>query len=345
MKTGCPMKIITLPKSFYTIAYHKSVDLSTEANKRKIFIYWYNQESPKFSKNGKKNVTLTCRRFGLYRSYFYRWYKRYKKYGLKGLEEYSHKPKHLKKAEYDTELVRQIERIRKKHPTYSAKKIKVILSLSISSSTIGRIIKRYNLYFIGNDIKRRTKQNKKHRNKRIDITKRATRPCEVIEFDMKHINLLAGKFYAMCSIDQYTRKVSVHISSSSKSSQAVIGLKKTIDKFGKGIVIHNDNGSENMGEAEEFLKKQGIEQYWARPNKPKDKPFVERFIGTMQRELLNFNYKPFTVGELQELVDEWVEEYENNRPHESLGMLTPNEFEDKYRREHLLYQAKVSYII
>lgn len=342
MKTGCPMEIITLPKGFYTLSKHKSINLSQEAQKRLKFIDWYNLESYKFSKNKKKSVILTCRHFGLHRSYFYRWYKRFKRYGLQGLEEYSHKPKNLRKAEYDIKLVKQIERIRREHPTYSAKKIKHILLLPISIATIGRIIKRYDLYFVGKDIKVRIERHKKHNTNRIDITKRATKPCEIIEFDMKHINLIAGKFYAMCSIDQYTRRVSVHISSSSKSSQAVVALKKTINKFGKDIVIHNDNGSENMGVAEEFLRKEGIKQYWARAHKPKDKPYIERFIGTMQRELLNFNYKPFTVSELQALVDNWIDEYENNRPHESLGMLTPNQFEAKFNKEHLSYQSKVS---
>ena len=131
----------------------------------------------------QKSVILTCRHFGLHRSYFYRWYKRFKKYGIKGLEEYSHKPK--------------------------------------------------------------------------------------------------------------------------------------------------------------SLRKEGIKQYWARAHKPKDKPYIEHFIGTMQRELLNFNYRPFTVEELQNLVDEWIEEYEKNRPHESLGILTPNQFEAKFNRERLLYQSKV----
>lgn len=342
MKTGCPMEIITLPKGFYTLSKHKNIDLSSEAQKRLKFIDWYNLESPKFSKDKKKSVSLTCRHFGLFRSYFYRWYKRFKKYGVQGLEDYSHKPKHLRKAEHDVKLVKEIEMIRREHPTYSAKKIKVILSLPISASTIGRIIKRYGFYYIGKDIKRRIKYHKKHTTNRIDITKRAKKPNEIIEFDMKHINLIAGKFYAMCSIDQYTRRVSVHISSSSKSTQAVIALQKTISKFGRQIVIHNDNGSENMGETEEFLKSQDIKQYWARPHKPKDKPYIERFIGTMQRELLNFNYRPFTVGELQVLVDKWIEEYENRRPHESLGMLTPKQFEDKFNREHSLCQSKVS---
>ena len=60
----------------------------------------------------------------------------------------------------------------------------------------------------------------------------------------------------------------------------------------------------------------------------------------MQRELLNLNHKPFAVDELQVLVDEWIEEYENNRPHESLGMLAPKQFEDEFNSEHLSCQPK-----
>ena len=114
--------------------------MSPEAQNRLRFIDWYNLESVKYSKTGKKSVSLTCRHFGLFRSYFYRWYKRFKKYGLKGLEEHSRKPKQLRKAEYDIKLVKKIETIRRNHPTNSAKKIKVILSLEISASTIGTII-------------------------------------------------------------------------------------------------------------------------------------------------------------------------------------------------------------
>jgi hypothetical protein len=64
-------------------------------------------------------------------------------------------------------------------------------------------------------------------------------------------------------------------------------LAKAIERFGKGISIVNDNGSENMGEAEALLSETGVKQYWTRPNSPKEKPFVERLIGTLQRELLD----------------------------------------------------------
>jgi len=38
-----------------------------------------------------------------------------------------------------------------------------------------------------------------------------------------------------------------------------------------------------MLEAEEYLVLQGVTQYWTRPKELKDKPFVERLIGTLQR--------------------------------------------------------------
>lgn len=65
-----------------------------------------------------------------------------------------------------------------------------------------------------------------------------------------------------------------------------------------------------------------------------DYRIVRRAVKTLiANHLLLANYRP--------LVDNWIEEYENNRPHESLGMLTPKSFEDKFNKEHLLCRTKV----
>jgi len=80
-----------------------------------------------------------------------------------------------------------------------------------------------------------------------------------------------------------------------------------------------------MREAEAYLASRGVTQYWARPKRPKDKPFVERLIGTLQRECLDYRYEPMNSGELQEVVDAWLDKYHHYRPHESLGFLTPAE--------------------
>ncbi|MDR2536326.1 MAG: integrase core domain-containing protein [Treponema sp.] len=59
---------------------------------------------------------------------------------------------------------------------------------------------------------------------------------------------------------------------------------------------------------------------------PKEKPFVERLIGTLQRECLDYHYEPMNVGELREVVNSWLDKYHFYRPQEALNFLTPAEF-------------------
>ena len=69
---------------------------------------------------------------------------------------------------------------------------------------------------------------------------------------------------------------------------------------------------------------------YGRPHRPKDKPFIERFIGTLQTECLDYHYEPMGAREMQEIIDEWIFKYENQRPHEGLGFLTPRQFESRF---------------
>jgi putative transposase len=81
-----------------------------------------------------------------------------------------------------------------------------------------------------------------------------------------------------------------------------------------------------MKDAENYLASLNIPQYWTRPKSPKEKPFVERLIGTLQRECLDYNYAPLNVSELSSVVDAWLDKYHFYRPHQSLGFLTPAEY-------------------
>jgi transposase InsO family protein len=81
-----------------------------------------------------------------------------------------------------------------------------------------------------------------------------------------------------------------------------------------------------MKDAEAYLLSMGIKQYWTHPYSPKEKPFVERFIGTFQKECLDYNYDPMNVTELREVADAWLDKYHFYRPHESLDFFTPAQF-------------------
>jgi hypothetical protein len=51
--------------------------------------------------------------------------------------------------------------------------------------------------------------------------------------------------------------------------------------------------------------------------------FIERFIGTLQRECLDYHYEPLNAAELSEITDAWLDKYHFYRPHEAPDFLTP----------------------
>jgi putative transposase len=58
------------------------------------------------------------------------------------------------------------------------------------------------------------------------------------------------------------------------------------------------------------------------PGKPNQNAFVERFNRSFRDEVLNANLLN-SVDQAQEVTDDWVQEYNEFRPHESLGDVDP----------------------
>ena len=116
------------------------VDPSKEASKRLKWIDYYLKHN---------NARKTCRYFGISQTTFYKWLNRYKKQELKGLEEFSRKPKNFRVSTVSHDTISLIVKLRKKYPAWSKYKLEVILKrdygLIISASTIGRILKKKNL--------------------------------------------------------------------------------------------------------------------------------------------------------------------------------------------------------
>ena len=68
--------------------------------------------------------------------------------------------------------------------------------------------------------------------------------------------------------------------------------------------------------------------HYIAPGKPTQNAFVERFIGSFRDELLNETLFT-TLADAKAHINAWKEDYNRNRPHSSLGNLTPDEFATK----------------
>lgn len=299
--------------------------MSREARHRFRIISFYISQT-------NKNVSLVCRHFSIARSYFYKWYGRYQKGGIAALEAISTKPKRLRQTTYNTDFISLIRHLRTDYPSYSSKKLAVIVfrdyGIEYSAATIGRIIRKFNLFFrrITELRKRRSRRARQSWKMRKPYGLTTTKPHHLIEFDMKHIRTNSNTNYAFVAVDVVTKQSVIHVARRPSSYNARIAIEKTLNVFGNDVMILNDNGSENMHHVYDYLKEQKVTQYFARPHTPKDKPHVENLIGKLQLECLDENPHPTLPGELQPIIDRWLNDYHYFRPHQALNYQTPAEF-------------------
>jgi len=147
-RIGCPTSIVTVLPRQRELAKLETTELSAKARFRLEVFDWHRNESPKFTRDGKPAASLTCRHFGIHRSYFHRWDKRFDRRRLSTLEDRPTAPGRRREPSYRRELVRRVREIRRVDPTYSAKKIRPILLRTEpeanvpSVATIGRLIAR-----------------------------------------------------------------------------------------------------------------------------------------------------------------------------------------------------------
>jgi transposase InsO family protein len=309
-----------------SLARINSVNLSKQAKLRLSVIEHYLHKT--------RNVSLTCRHYAISRSYFYKWHKRYNPSNLKSLEDLSRKPKSVRSVTYDTNFVNLIRSLRQDYPYLSAKKLARIVfrdyDLTYSAATIGRIIKRFGLYFRAVILasKKRAKRQANIWKQRKPYLLKADKPRSIIEFDMKHIYLGGAKQYAFVAVDVLTKEAVIHLANQSSSLQAMLALTQAVEIFGQNITIITDNGSENYKHTYNYLKSHNITQYFTRPHTPKDKPHVENLIGKLQQECLDEYRGHLTLKERTKQVITWLNDYHYFRPHQALNYLTPAEFCD-----------------
>ncbi len=83
-----------------------------------------------------------------------------------------------------------------------------------------------------------------------------------------------------------------------------------------------DNGSEFISTVlAEWAEEQDIHLEFIEPDSPTQNSYVERFNRTYRDEILNM-YVFRTLNEVRELTENWMKQYNDERPHDLLNDLT-----------------------
>ena len=138
-------------------------------------------------------------------------------------------------------------------------------------------------------------------------------------------------FRVLNIIDDYNREVLTITSDRSISSQRVIReLNKLLEWRGKPEQIRVDNGPEFLAHSMElWCEENSIILKFIQPGKPSQNAYIERFNRTYREEVLD-QYLFENVEQVKEFSNQWMWEYNNERPHDSLQDLTPIEVLLKY---------------
>lgn len=170
------------------------------------------------------------------------------------------------------------------------------------------------------------------RRKRIALLRgrapKPTAPNQHWSMDFVHDQMHDGRaFLILTVIDQWSRE-SVSLEANFRLTGRCVG--KALDaaaatrRLPHAITV--DNGTEFTYKAlDEWAYKRGVKLDYTRPGKPTDNGLIESFNGRVRDEFLNVN-EFITMEDARQKLKAWQADYNDFRPHGSLGNLTPSEY-------------------
>ncbi|MCT1526935.1 integrase core domain-containing protein [Sphingobacterium hotanense] len=134
------------------------------------------------------------------------------------------------------------------------------------------------------------------------------------------------KFRTLNIIDDFNRRaIAIEVAHSMPASKVTYLLERIIKEQGKPSRFRTDNGPEFISrEFREWCADKEIEIQYIQPGRPMQNAYIERFNRTFRESILDAYLFEDTL-QVQILAEEWLQDYNYKRPHESLGGKTPME--------------------
>lgn len=133
-------------------------------------------------------------------------------------------------------------------------------------------------------------------------------------------------------VDEYTREcVGIEVDTSLTARRVVRVLERLgVERGALPETLVLDNGPEFVSRAfGTWAKRRGIVLAFTTPGKPVENAYIESFNGRLRDECLNEHWF-LSLGEAQRTIEAWRRDYNEQRPHSSLGGLTPAAYAQQY---------------
>jgi len=156
----------------------------------------------------------------------------------------------------------------------------------------------------------------------------ATHPNHVWTYDFIHDACDSGrKLKLLTLLDEFTREcLAIEVDPSIRAGRVIEVLQPLFAQRGRPEFLRSDNGPEFVAcQLKAWLAEAGTQTHYIEPGSPWQNGFGESFHSRLRDECLNGEVFA-TVAEARVVTELWRREYNQERPHSSLGYRTPTEF-------------------
>lgn len=160
----------------------------------------------------------------------------------------------------------------------------------------------------------------------------AARPNQSWSMDFVSDGLMDGRRLRCLNIvDDFTKEcLAIEVDTSLPGRRVVSVLERLAESRGLPQSVTVDNGPEFAGKAlDEWAYHRGLHLSFIQPGKPQQNAYIESFNGKFRDECLNEHWF-MSMRHARQVIEEWRQEYNGERPHSSLGYLTPNRFAESF---------------
>ena len=178
----------------------------------------------------------------------------------------------------------------------------------------------------------RPRKKRKVRYVRGNVVAPVSRPNARWSIDFMHDRLANGRgIRSMNVVDDYTREcLAIEIDYSFASAAVIRQLNHIVDERGLPTTIRFDNSSEfTSRKMLQWGADRDVLLHFIDPGKPTQNAQIESLNGRIRDEFLNA-HSFSNIFSARQLATLWRDDYNEYRPHSSLGYLTPKAFAEAY---------------
>lgn len=244
--------------------------------------------------------------------------------------------RHISRRPSDAPLLKRLEELAAERRRFGYRRLDVLLRRE------GIVVNHKRLFRVYQVAQLQVRRRKKARVALARGLKRpeAARRNDIWAIDFVSDTIGTRSFRALTVIDAFTREsVAIEVDYSLPSAAVMRVLDESAGERGYPRVVVADNGPEfTSRKMLHWAAQRKIELHFIDPGKPTQNCYIESFNGSLRDECLN-EHAFTSLAEAREIIEAWRKDYNEVRPHKSLGKKTPEEFATSAATRHLTLVA------